>query len=250
MRPINRRPGPQILDFENYRDAFPELQSRLGPYCSYCERRIPTQLAVEHIQPKGLKRYEHLKGRWDNFLLGCVNCNGTKTDKDVALDKVFLPDRDNTFFAFTYTKDGQVLPSPNLNDDARRRIALHTLALTGLDKGPNEVMDENGKIVAIDRYNQRKEIWLVALESKEDLRDAPTPQMKRQIVRTAQGHGFFSIWMEAFADDAEMRRMLIDGFDRNGEFYGFPGTARDCFDPTGQPVSPRPHNGLDGGSKV
>lgn len=249
MRPINRRASPQILDFDNYRDAFPELQSRLGPYCSYCERRIPTQLAVEHIQPKGLTQYAHLKGRWDNFLLSCVNCNGTKSDKDVALKQIFLPDRDNTFCAFTYLKDGQVRPSKSL-DAARHQVALDTLALTGLDKGPNEVLEENGKIVAIDRFNQRKEIWLMALESKKDLEISPTPEMRRQILKTAQGHGFFSIWMEVFAEDQEMRRMLVEGCNRSGEFYGFPGTAQDCFKANTEPVSPRPANGLDGGSKV
>lgn len=249
MRPISRGANPELLDFDNYRDAFPELQSRLGPYCSYCERRISTQLAVEHIQPKGLAQYEHLKGRWDNFLLGCVNCNGTKSAKDVVLAQIFLPDRDNTFYAFTYLKDGQVLPSPNL-DATRRQIALDTLALTGLDKGPNEVLGENDKIVAIDRFDQRKEIWLMALDSKKDLQGSPTLHMRRQIVRTAQGHGFFSIWMEVFADDQEMRRMLIAGFNFDGKFCGFPGTAQDCFDANTRPVSPRPNNGLDGGSKV
>lgn len=239
MRPINRRASPQILDFDNYREAFPELQSRLGPYCSYCERRIATQLAVEHIQPKGLPQYEQLKGRWDNFLLACVNCNGTKSDKDVVLSQVYLPDRDNTFFAFIYSKEGEVLPSPNLNAQ-QHQLAVDTLALTGLDKGPNEVLDENGKIVAIDRFNQRKEIWLVAISSKEDLRDNPTIQMRRQIVKMAQDHGFFSIWMQVFEGDIEMRRMLIEGFNRNGEFFGFAGTAHDCFDANTQPVTAKP----------
>lgn len=73
MRPVVRGASPQAGDFKNYRDAFAELAGRIGMFCSYCERRIATQLAVEHIQPKAL--YEHLQGRWDNFLLGCVNCN-------------------------------------------------------------------------------------------------------------------------------------------------------------------------------
>jgi uncharacterized protein (TIGR02646 family) len=249
MRPINRRASPQNLDFDNYRDAFPELQSRLGPYCSYCERRIATQLAVEHIQPKGLPQYEQLKGRWDNFLLACVNCNGTKSDKNVVLSQVYLPDRDNSFFAFIYSKEGDVLPAPNLNAQ-QLQLAADTLALTGLDKGPNEVLDENGKIVAIDRFNQRKEIWLMAISSKEDLHNNPTIQMRWQITKTAQGSGFFSIWMEVFHDDMEMRRMLIMGFSRNGEFYGFAGTAQDCFDANTQPVSPRPASALANSGKI
>ncbi len=40
---------------------------------------IATNLAVEHIQPKDDERYPELEGSWDNYLLGCVNCNSTKS---------------------------------------------------------------------------------------------------------------------------------------------------------------------------
>lgn len=249
MRPINRRASPQNRDFDDYRDAFPELQSRLGPYCSYCERRVATQLAVEHIQPKGLPQYARLIGKWDNFLLACVNCNGTKSDRNVNLAEIFLPDRDNTGAAFIYTMDGRISPSPRLNAE-QRQMAMDTLALTGLDKGPNQALDENGKIVAIDRINQRMEVWLIARESKEDLLASPTAPMRRQILRAAQGHGFFSIWMEVFGDDVAMRRLFIEGFMRNGEFSGFPGTAADCYDANTNPITPRPYNGLADGGKI
>ncbi len=63
MRPIRRGASPRPGDFANYRDALPDLVSRLGRYCSYCERLIPVQLAVEHIQPKGLPAYQALIGR-------------------------------------------------------------------------------------------------------------------------------------------------------------------------------------------
>ena len=66
MRVIDRGMSPLAADYENYRDAFPELVARLGFYCSYCERRIPTNLAVEHIQPKDHPTYKHLVGRWEN----------------------------------------------------------------------------------------------------------------------------------------------------------------------------------------
>jgi len=241
MRPILRGQSPQANNFGEYRDAFPHLVSRVGPYCVYCERRIQTGLAVEHIQPKGLAQYAGLVGRWDNFLLGCINCNGTKKDKDVLLERTFLPDRDNTFAAFVYTQDGKVFPSPTLSD-AYARMARDTLALTGLDKRLNEVFDENGKLVAIDRVGQRMEAWLVAEESLAELRATPTDAMRRQIVRTAIRTGSFSIWMQVFASDPTTRRMLIDAF---------PGTAKDCFDAqTTSPVSPRPPNGLAHAGKI
>lgn len=248
MRPIERGKSPQAHDYTKYRDASPELVSRLGMYCSYCERRMPAMLAVEHIQPKGLPQYAGLIGRWDNFLLGCVNCNGTKSDKDVLLDQVLLPDRDNTAAAFAYTADGKVAPAHGLTA-AQQQMAADTLALCGLDKGPSEVKDANGQLVAIDRYAQRIEAWAKALTSKRDLAESPTAGMRRHIVKLAQAEGFFSIWMQVFDDDVQMRRMLIEGFVQDGHFFGFAGTARSCFDANTRPVTPRPSNGLAHGGK-
>jgi hypothetical protein len=45
--------------------------------------------------------------------------------------------------------------------------------------------------------------------------------MRRQIVRTALGHGFWSVWMTVFRDDGDMRKQFVENF---------PGTAEDCFD--------------------
>lgn len=241
MRPILRGNSPRAADYDNYRDAFAELTGRIGMFCSYCERRIATQLAVEHIQPKSLPAYAHLQGRWENFLLGCVNCNSTKGDKDVVLAKVLLPDRDNTAAAYEYTMDGKIMVSSGM-PVAERSMAERTLALTGLDKRASAVVDSNGQLVAIDRVAQRMEIWLIAQESKNDLQANPSDGFRRQIARTAIGHGFFSIWMTVFADDSAVRRLLI------AEFRG---TATDCFDAnsTGL-VSPRPPNGLANGSKI
>lgn len=241
MRPVLRGDSPRPTDYENYRDAFPELVSRIGPFCSYCERRIPTQLAVEHIQPKGLEAYRHLTGRWENFLLGCVNCNSTKGDEDVVLSELLLPDRDNTAFAYGYSPDGKVNVQTYL-EPAQQEIAKQTLALTGLDKRASSVTDSNGELVAIDRVAQRMEIWLIAEDSKSDLQSNPNEAFRRQIARTATEAGFFSIWMTVFEEDLPLRKLLIQEFA---------GTARDCFDPdTTTPVSPRPANSLSDGSKT
>ncbi|MCO6454256.1 MAG: HNH endonuclease [Pirellulaceae bacterium] len=241
MRPVLRGGSPQASDYNNYRDSFPDLAGRLGMYCSYCERRIATQLAVEHIQPKGLPAYEHLIGRWDNFLLGCVNCNSTKGNKDVILADVLLPDRDNTAAAYVYTMDGGISVHGSLTEP-QSAMAKLTLALVGLDKRASTVIDSNGQFVAIDRVAQRMETWLIAEESKHDLQANPSPAFRRQVARTATAHGFFSTWMTVFADDRAVRQLLID------EFLG---TAVDCFDAvTTMPVSPRPATGLANGSKV
>lgn len=242
MRPVHRGNCPQASDFDNYRDAYGELVSRIGMFCSYCERRIPTQLAVEHIEPKdGPHGHPELQGRWQNFLLGCVNCNSTKGANDVVLANLLLPDRDNTAAAYEYTMDGKInlaagLTAPQLT------CAMNTLRLVGLDKRLNQVDDSNGQLVAIDRVAQRMEAWLIAQVSKDDLQTNPNDAFRRQIARTATGHGFFSIWMTVFHDDPVVRKLLIKEFA---------GTATDCFDPnTTQIVSPRPVNGLADGSKL
>lgn len=245
MRPVRRGGSPIAGDFEPYTKALRYLISRLDGYCSYCERRVATQLAVEHIQPKGLPAYAHLIGRWDNYLLACVNCNSTKADKDVVLADVFLPDRDNTFEAFTYQPDGTVIPSAACAAMGLNKKAKDTLTLTGLDKRISVAIDENGKQVAIDRVSQRMEVWAVAEEAKSDIDANPdNDAIRRGAVRTAKGYGFFSIWMAVFYNDHDMRNRLIDAFS---------GTrASGCFDPvTTAPISPASNpDALPHGGKV
>jgi uncharacterized protein (TIGR02646 family) len=234
MRPVRRGHSPLAEDFEDYKDAKPYLVGRLGAFCSYCERPVATMLAVEHIQPKDHPAYHMLVGRWDNFLLACVNCNSAKKAKDVVLDRILLPDRDNTFAAFAYSVDGRVIPAPGLQVGLQSK-AKDTLALTGLDKKISLATDENGKMVALDRVSQRMEVWLQAEDAKADaFADPDNVTLRKWIVNCALATGFFSIWITVFADDADMRRRLISAF---------PGTSDSgCFHaPTGLPVSPAPN---------
>ncbi len=77
---------------------------------------------------------------------------------------------------------------------------------------------------------------MIAQESKNDLRANPCDGFRRQIARTATGHGFFSIWMTVFSDDVAVRKLLI------AEFRG---TATDCFAASLTTlVRPRPPSGL------
>lgn len=223
MRPIRRAASLRQGDFSNYRDALPDLVSRLGMYCSYCERYVATQLAVEHIQPKGLPAYQHLQGRWENFLLACVNCNSTKKDKPVSLSDVLLPDRDNTLAAYLYISGSEIQVSSHLNARAQQ-LALATLALVGLDQRGQAVADANGRLIALDRVKQRMLAWLKAERAKQLLASQPdNAAVAEMVVHLAQATGFFSIWMEVFRANPDMRRRFIDAF---------PGTrGSGCFDP-------------------
>lgn len=245
MRPVRRGVAPRPNDFALYNDARPDLVRRLGLYCSYCERRIATNLAVEHIQPKaGPYGHPNLIGRWENFLLACVNCNSAKQDKNVILANVLIPDRDNTFAAFSYFPDGTVQPATALTT-ALIGKANDTLALTGLDKKISVALDENGRQVALDRVSQRMETWAVALEARSDVEANPgNVAVKDGAIRTAKAYGFFSIWMTVFFGDSNMRNRLIDAFEGTRE--------SGCFDPvTTLPISPAPNpDGLVDGAKI
>jgi uncharacterized protein (TIGR02646 family) len=243
MRPVRRGANPTSSDFADYDKAKPDLISRLGQYCSYCERRIATNLAVEHIQSQHFN--PHLTGTWTNFLLACVNCNSTKSAKPFFLLEVLLPDRDNTFAAFIYTMDGRVEPSSIAIGQGLFQIAQNTLALTGLDKKSSVALDENGKEIAIDRVSQRKELWLIALDAKNDVDLEPNSETtKKATLKLALATGFFSIWMKVFENDIDMRNRLIDAFAGTRE--------SGCFDPmTTALVSPAPNpDGLDCGGKI
>jgi hypothetical protein len=244
MRPIRRGASPIDGDYADYADAKADLVARLGPYCSFCERRIPTNLAVEHVQPKGLVAYAHLIGRWNNFLLACVNCNSSKGKRDVKLANVLLPDRDNTFAALVYLIDGSIEASPIAVAAGLLQSVTNTLALTGLDKAALNSPDANGRQVALDRVRQRMEAWLVAIDSQSELASAPqNVALRSQIVKTAAATGFFSIWMTVFQSDTNMLGRLIDAFE---------GTrASGCFDNAGIVVTPAPNpDGLFAGGKL
>jgi hypothetical protein len=189
-----------------------------------------TNLAVEHIQHKD--RFPTLKGRWTNFLLGCVNCNSCKGVKEVDFAKVFFPDRDNTFAAFLYTPDGKVAPAPTLNPH-HHRLACASLSMTGLDKDPAKTPDANGKLISLDRGSQRMEVWAIAEEAHRDVKAEPgNDVLKDCVVKLARAQGYFSIWMTVFEGDTELRNRFIDAFE---------GTrASGCFDPfTTAAISPQ-----------
>ena len=51
MRPINKGESP-YKKINEYKDALPYLERRIGMYCSYCEFSIPHVPEVEHVVSK------------------------------------------------------------------------------------------------------------------------------------------------------------------------------------------------------
>lgn len=216
MRPVKR---PDLLDeqrnhktFTDYQNARPELIAAFGEYCSYCEMHLDASLAVEHVQPKSL--HPGLALLWDNFLLGCSNCNSIKNDKDPGLGNCLWPDRDNTLIAFLYTEGGVVEVNPALNSK-QYALAQELMDLVGLDrKVENATASDRRWVNRLDAWG-KAERALARLAKRDD------NEFREQIVETAESKGYWSVWMTVFGHDVDMRQRLINAM---------PGTAKTCFD--------------------
>jgi len=220
MRPVDKGSAPR--EYANYQDAGPDLQQRLGDYCSYCERQIETNLAVEHVQPKSL--LPALSLLWSNFLLACVNCNSCKGRTPITISDYFWPDTDNTLRALEYSRGGLIRPHPALSA-AQQQIARATISLVGLDKDPGNAGREPNP--SDKRWFRRQEIWLLAEKDRERLNINNTTIVRELIVENALGRGMFSIWWTVFAEDVDMRHRLRDAFL---------GTHGGCFDVNEEPL--------------
>ncbi|WP_256384098.1 HNH endonuclease [Photobacterium toruni] len=239
MRPVRRGSSPSSIDFNPYGNAKTDIISRIslgihkgkeiGFYCSYCERRIATNLAIEHIQPKkGPHSRPDLKGCWENFLLSCVNCNSSKSNKSVFFDYFFFPDRDNTFLAFDYLPNGEVIPS-ECNSLVNKILASNTLSLLGLDKGSSD-----SDSIAKDRISQRREIWATAQSSLYDYEEDITNQaVKNLVVKCFLATGFFSVWMTVFDKHSDMKNLFIDSISGTRD--------SGCFDYFGNSTGSHPN---------
>lgn len=203
-------------DYNPYQSAKPVLIANLGQYCSYCEcgYYYARDLAVEHVQPKGLDQYKPLHTKWTNFLLSCDTCNGSdnKGAKDVVLDEVHLPHRNNTFLSLTYLPGGVVTVNPKLTGESRAH-AENLWRLVGFDKTPKQARSGD------TRWRKRLEDWNIA---EEFLLKYNAGQVTKEVVlQIAQCRGGWSIWFTVFKGVDEVRKALIDQFS---------GTAAECFD--------------------
>lgn len=215
MRPVERGPAPR--DYANYRLAIGDLEDRLGRYCSYCERRLPTSLAVEHVAPKSIHPDREVE--WSNFLLGCTNCNSVKDDRDVPDDDILWPDRHNTMLALAYSRGGFVRPAGGLSPELRRRTQA-LIDLVGLDRHGRHGGQRPAR--RDRRWEDRDEAWATAEACRNRFESLGESEEARDLViDAAKGHGFFSVWFAVFYRHIDVKLALIDAF---------PGTATSCFD--------------------
>mgnify|MGYP002377788923 CR=1 FL=1 len=205
MRPVDKGAAPAVYD--KYQNALSDLRARLGDYCSYCERQIETNLAVEHIQPKS--RAAALCTDWANFLLGCVNCNSSKGSTPINLVDYLWPDADNTLRAFEYVRGGMIQPDAALAPNLAAK-AQATISLTGLDRYPGG--PGQAPTTADQRWLRRQQAWEKAEWARDILAGQDTNEVRELIVSFATARGEFSIWWTVFAADIDMRRRLREAF--------------------------------------
>ena len=210
MRPVDKGETPDRT-FDDYQDAEPYLEERIGPYCSYCEFPIGHVPEVEHREAKaaGGALLE-----WNNLLLSCKYCNARKGKIAAKGDKekYLWPDEDDTFHAFLYDND-----IPRLNEqylqrqgDKARQKADNLFQLIKLDNFPVTPKDKDR------RYRKRNEARNYAEDSKAGWDKIKKTQERtdylHQIEMLAKASGFFSVWMYAFRDDDEVKRILVEAF--------------------------------------
>lgn len=217
MRPVNKGEAPDI-EFKEYQEAEPYLEERLGAYCSFCELPINHVPEVEHKEAKAGGGAETA---WDNLLLSCKYCN-TRKGKIVAKgdrQKYLWPDEDDTFHAYLYDREIPQLNEVYLRkqDESIRTKAENLFQLLKLDNIPisPKVKDR--------RYSVRNETRNYALESKAGWDKVKKSSDKmvylQQIELLAKSSGFFSIWMNVFKDDVEVKQMLLTVFKGTREEY-------------------------------
>ena len=206
MRPVDKGAHPLHADgtpvvFATYGDAAPYLRERLGRFCSYCERKIPVNLAVEHVVPKSQK--PELEKDWGNFLLACTNCNSQKRDKPVEPADYLWPDTDDTLAAFTYEPSGAIKVAAGL-DPLQHAKAKALLSLVGLDLPPEQAT------AADYRHKDRLEQWGKARVALDMLARAPdhTRDKTRAAIVTLATDGY-SVWATVFRGDPATLAALV-----------------------------------------
>ncbi len=185
--------------FQPYNKAKADLLERLGRYCSYCERR--GDLHIDHVVPKSHR--PDLEEKWTNMLLGCSNCNGTKSDNNRSRQGYLWPDKDNTEAAFSYLPDGIVRVRNNLPGPIQRK-AQRLFDLVGL--GKSRTKDPRAKDL---RRRDRREAWRTAEIARQNAKNGASVDM---VITLAKATGFFSVWMAVFANEPQICSLLRNSF--------------------------------------
>ena len=202
-----------LTKFKEYQHARRYLIDKIGEYCSYCEQKIVTSLAVEQVKTKSTNK--NLELSWSNFLLGCTNCNSTKSDKEIELNDYLWVDLDNTYNIFAYDKTSLVSVSNRIIDINLITKAQKSIELVGLDKKPSNQGTIEWKEASDKRFEHRIQAFIDSKDhvksysiANQSVRIQLLPFIKTIVVN----QGFWSIWMRAFENFPEVQKELITSF--------------------------------------
>ena len=200
MRPVDRGPWPpddegEFRKFHPYQKAKADLLARLGEYCNYCERT--GDLHVEHVVPRNCR--PDLEEEWSNLLLGCVNCNSIKGDRNPSRRGYVWPDRDDTQRLFEYLPEGIVKVRHDLPEPVRTRVE-NLFNLVGLDRRPT-----NDPCARDLRWRKRREAWGQAVFARQTIEAGGDIDAA---IELAKAIGFWSVWMTVFNEHPQVRDRL------------------------------------------
>lgn len=209
MRAVDKGKSPYSI-LKQYQDAYPYLAEKLGEYCSYCEMRVTTNLAVEHKESKNSGG--SLCG-WDNLLLACTYCNSRKGEKVKLHQKGrwIWPDEDDTNSAFRYI---QGIPSLNETELQKKgpkyyQRAENVFQDIELGKRPDPTKKDTRFINRIDAFGKAER----AKERWDKMKGTPYESDElRAICDMADSTGFYSVWIEVFQSDKKVCDTLADKF--------------------------------------
>lgn len=230
-------PAGMPLEFDPYGNAKPDLVTELGKFCSFCEKSLTrSAFHVEHILAKGCLipgsqtlKYPHLKKRWDNFLLACVNCNSVKGDKDVAVLAPFMPHENNLLHFLEIQTGGMIVMKTGVVGNDRIRTQAF-IDLVGLDRIPGHAQFS----MKDDRWDERLEAYDLAGRYLAKYTSNPPTADIESIVDLAMAIGFYTIWYQFFIGHDPVINAFINGFTRSdGSIVEpFPSTCNNSFDAT------------------
>ncbi|MGL4412227.1 MAG: HNH endonuclease [Bacteroidales bacterium] len=217
MRPVNKGENNKV--YVKYQDAKRDLVNHIGNYCSYCERQIQAQSAIEHVIPKSLNK--ELELSWCNFLIACVNCNSIKGNKEVNIEEYVWPDKHNTFDLVCYSDNTlKVTSSSHLSPDSRIKVD-RLISLVGLDR----ISPKTGaryEQMTDTRQEERLKCQLNAKRMKVLYENSSEKKVLLAcMIDVIKMSGFWSIWMNVFQNTPEIKAALLNSF---------PGTAIEYFE--------------------
>jgi uncharacterized protein (TIGR02646 family) len=133
------------------------LLKEQGFICCYCEEQITTKKShIEHLLPKGISQFSHLKSDYSNLLCSCDYLKSCGHYRDKSIIKV-SPLQGTCENAFVYDDNGKI---DGTNQDAIDTIRDLKLDCERLNAARNGIIIEFLNVVSIDITLSEYDDWV------------------------------------------------------------------------------------------